>query len=178
MLGALTALRGILSLEIWLANSIAGTFYSEVTMQRTMLQVKIQNATVTKSNPVEQESCAFDEEFFPCRGESSPAAHPEGSCAIDEALLEAADIREHQQIHVYNADTGDRFTTCAIPAKRGSGTICMNETPAARAAVGALLTITAYGNYSDVELVKHQPRLICVDERNRLTSLAGTVASR
>ena len=44
----------------------------------------------------------------------------EGSCAIDEALLEASDIREYQQIDIYNVSNGERFTTYIIEAPAGS----------------------------------------------------------
>ena len=50
----------------------------------------------------------------------------EGSCAIDEELLEAASINEYEMIHIYNLNNGNRFTTYAIKAERGSGTISLN----------------------------------------------------
>ena len=47
----------------------------------------------------------------------------EGSCAIDEELLEAASINEYEMIHIYNLNNGNRFRTYAIKAERGSGPI-------------------------------------------------------
>jgi aspartate 1-decarboxylase len=94
--------------------------------------------------------------------------HYEGSCAIDEALLEAADIREYQQIDIYNVDNGERFTTYAIRAERNSGVISVNGAAARRAAVGDLLIIASYANYTEIELEKFEPRLVYVDGRNRI----------
>lgn len=114
-------------------------------MQRTMLKSKIHRATVTHSE-----------------------LHYEGSCAIDEDLLDAADIREYQQIDIYNVDNGERFTTYAIRAERGSGTISINGAAARRAMVGDLVIIAAYANYSELELEKYQPELVFVDGHNRI----------
>jgi aspartate 1-decarboxylase len=114
-------------------------------MQRTMLKSKIHRATVTHSE-----------------------LHYEGSCAIDEALLDASDIREYQQIDIYNVDNGERFTTYAIRAERGSGVISVNGAAARRASVGDLLIIAAYANYTELELEKYEPRLVYVDARNRI----------
>lgn len=80
-------------------------------MQRTLLKSKLHRVTVTHSE-----------------------LHYEGSCAIDENLLDAADIREYQQIALYNIANGERFTTYAIKAPRGSGTISVNGAAAHKAA--------------------------------------------
>lgn len=69
-------------------------------MQRTMLKSKLHRVRVTHSE-----------------------LHYEGSCAIDEALLEAANIHEYEQIQIYNINNGERFTTYAIRAERHSGVI-------------------------------------------------------
>ncbi|CAG0947779.1 MAG: aspartate 1-decarboxylase [Burkholderiales bacterium] len=114
-------------------------------MQRTMLKSKIHRATVTHSE-----------------------LHYEGSCAIDENLLDAADIREYQQIDIYNVNSGERFTTYAIRAERGSGTISINGAAARKAMVGDLVIIAAYANYSELELEKYQPELVFVDAQNRI----------
>ena len=114
-------------------------------MQRTMLKSKIHRASVTHSE-----------------------LHYEGSCAIDENLLDAADIREYQQIDIYNVDNGERFTTYAIRAERGSGVISVNGAAARKAMVGDLLIIAAYANYTELELEKYEPRLVYVDGRNRV----------
>ncbi len=92
----------------------------------------------------------------------------EGSCAIDETLLEAADIKEYQQIDIYNVNNGERFTTYAIRAERNSGTISVNGAAARRASPGDLLIIATYASYSEDELVQFKPQLVYVDAQNRI----------
>jgi aspartate 1-decarboxylase len=96
--------------------------------------------------------------------------HYEGSCAIDEDLLDAADIREYQQIDIYNVTNGERFTTYAIRAQRGSGVISVNGAAAHKANPGDILIIATYAMYSELELQKFQPQLVYVDEHNRIVS--------
>lgn len=91
----------------------------------------------------------------------------EGSCGIDEALLEASGIVEFQYLELYNVTNGERFSTYAIRAARGSGTISLNGAAARRAMVGDLLIICAYSQYSDAELATHRPVVVLVDEHNR-----------
>ncbi len=114
-------------------------------MQRTMLKSKLHRVRVTHSE-----------------------LHYEGSCAIDEVLLDAADIREYQQIDIYNVTNGERFTTYAICAQRGSGVISVNGAAAHKADPGDLLIIATYAMYSELELQKFHPQLVYVDERNRI----------
>ena len=97
--------------------------------------------------------------------------HYIGSCAIDEDLLEAADIREYEEIQIWNVNNGERFATYAIRGERGSGMISVNGSAARRAAVGDLLIIASYGIFEDAELAAHKPRLVHVDERNRIVEL-------
>jgi aspartate 1-decarboxylase len=94
--------------------------------------------------------------------------HYEGSCAIDEDLLVAADIREYQQIDIYNVNNGERFTTYAIRAEAGSGIVSVNGAAARKAAPGDLLIIASYGMVNEAELLGFQPRLVYVDARNRI----------
>ena len=114
-------------------------------MQRTMLKSKLHRVTVTQSQ-----------------------LDYEGSCAIDEGLLEAADIREYQQIDIYNVSNGERFTTYAIRASRGSGVISVNGAAARKAAPGDILIIASYAVYNEVELARYKPELVYVDSRNRI----------
>ncbi|MDK9704957.1 MAG: aspartate 1-decarboxylase [Sulfuritalea sp.] len=114
-------------------------------MNRTMLKGKIHRVTTTHSE-----------------------LHYEGSCAIDESLLLAADIREYEQIDIYNVDNGERFTTYAIRAARGSGIISVNGAAARKAAPGDLLIIASYGSMSEDALNNFEPRLVYVDARNRI----------
>jgi len=92
----------------------------------------------------------------------------EGSCAIDEALLEAADIKEYQQIDIYNVNNGERFTTYAIRAERNSGIISVNGAAARKASPGDLLIIATYASYTEAELAQFKPQLVYVDADNRI----------
>lgn len=94
--------------------------------------------------------------------------HYEGSCAIDENLLEAADIHEYQQIDIYNVNNGERFTTYAIKAQRGSGIISVNGAAAHKANPGDLIIIATYAMYHELELLKFEPELVYVDADNRI----------
>lgn len=114
-------------------------------MQRTMLQSKLHRVHVTHAE-----------------------LHYEGSCAIDDDLMDAADIREYQQIDIYNVTNGERFTTYAIRAQRGSGVISVNGAAAHKANPGDILIIASYAAYSELELQKYRPKLVYVDERNRI----------
>jgi aspartate 1-decarboxylase len=92
----------------------------------------------------------------------------EGSCAIDDDLLEASGIREYQQIDIYNVTNGERFTTYAIRAQRGSKTISVNGAAAHKASPGDILIIAAYSSYAESELDQFHPSLIYVDAHNRI----------
>jgi aspartate 1-decarboxylase len=93
--------------------------------------------------------------------------HYEGSCAIDEELLEAANIAENEQIHVWNIDNGERFVTYAIKGQRGSGMISVNGSAARRAAVGDLIIIAAFAQVAEDQVAAHKPQLVFVNEANR-----------
>jgi aspartate 1-decarboxylase len=101
--------------------------------------------------------------------------HYEGSCAIDENLLEAANIAENEQIHIWNINNGERFITYAIRGERGTGMISVNGSAARRASVGDLIIIAAFAQVSDDEVVTHQPQLVFVDDDNRQTGLRSHV---
>ena len=117
-------------------------------MQRTMLKSKLHRVRVTHSE-----------------------LHYEGSCAIDETLLEAADIREYQQIEIYNVTNGERFTTYAIRAQRDSGIISVNGAAAHKANPGDIMIIATYAIYNELELQKFHPQLVYVDENNRIVNM-------
>jgi aspartate 1-decarboxylase len=93
--------------------------------------------------------------------------HYEGSCGIDQALLELSGIREFQHLEIYNINNGERFTTYSISAPRGSAQISLNGAAARKAAVGDLLIICAYSAYSEVELASYRPVIVLLDEHNR-----------
>lgn len=81
-------------------------------------------------------------------------------------LLDEAGIREYEQIQIYNVDNGERFTTYAIRAERGSGVISVNGAAAHRAAPGHRLIICAYAMLHEQELALYRPTLIYLDEAN------------
>lgn len=93
----------------------------------------------------------------------------EGSCAIDGILLDAAGILEYEQIQIYNISNGERFTTYAIRAEEGSGTISVNGAAAHKANVGDLLIIATYAQLEAEQARQFKPTLIYVDERNHIT---------
>jgi len=96
--------------------------------------------------------------------------HYEGSCAIDEDLLDAAGIVENEQIHIWNIDNGERFVTYAIKGQRGSGMISVNGSAARRATAGDLIIIAAFAQVHEDQVAAHKPRLVFVDEANRQVS--------
>ena len=79
----------------------------------------------------------------------------EGSCAIDENLLEASEINEFEMLHIYNLNNGKRFTTYAIKAERGSQTISLNGAAAFQGNKGDLIIICTYAEIKN-ELSKHK----------------------
>ncbi len=97
--------------------------------------------------------------------------HYEGSCAIDEDLLDAANICENEQVHIWNVDNGERFVTYAIRAERGSGIISVNGSAARRAAVGDLLIIASFAQVHEDHVTTHKPLLVFGDENNRAKML-------
>lgn len=123
-------------------------------MQRILCKSKIHRATVTAAN-----------------------LEYEGSISIDSLLLEAADLCEFEQVHVLNLNTGARFETYTIPAEPGSGEIVLNGAAARLAQPGDRVIIMSYALYEDAEIADHKPRLIFVDDANRIPAskrLGGT----
>ena len=92
----------------------------------------------------------------------------EGSCGIDEELLDASGIVPNQYVEVYNITNGERFATYAIKAERHSGEISLNGAAARKAAIGDRLIICAYSNYDETELESYEPIVLLFEEDNRL----------
>lgn len=93
--------------------------------------------------------------------------HYEGSIAIDQNLLEKADILPGEQVQVLNVNTGARLMTYAIKAPRGSGTILLNGPAARLGMAGDPVIILTYCQLSDEEARRHKPTVILVDAKNR-----------
>ena len=102
----------------------------------------------------------------------------EGSCAIDEALLEAGNIREYEQISIYNVSNGERFSTYAIRAERHSGIISVNGAAAHKANPGDIIIIASYAVYHEIELEKYSPELVYVDDNNRIQSQRNAIPAQ
>ena len=100
----------------------------------------------------------------------------EGSCAIDVSLLEASNIKEYEQISIYNISNGQRFTTYAIQAEKDSGIISINGAAAHKADPGDKLIIATFANYNEIELEKYQPLLVYVDHQNKITITKNSIA--
>ena len=93
----------------------------------------------------------------------------EGSCAIDGGLLQAANLHEYEQLHIYNVTNGERFTTYAIRAEQGSGVISVNGAAAHKARPGDRIIICAYAGLEQREVASFKPSLVYLDEANRIT---------
>jgi len=91
-----------------------------------------------------------------------------GSITIDEQLLEQADILPGEQVHVLNVNTGDRLITYAIAAKRGSRHVVLNGPAARRGNIGDPVIIISYCILSRPDGRDHRPRVLFVDEHNRV----------
>ena len=124
----------------------------DITMFRTLLKSKIHRVAVTQ--------CEL---------------HYEGSCAIDENLLGAANIAENEQIHIWNINNGERFVTYAIRGERGTGMISVNGSAARRASAGDLIIIAAFAQVHEDNVAAHQPKLVFVNEKNQQTGLRSSV---
>ena len=124
-------------------------------MQRTMLKSKLHRVKVTHSE-----------------------LHYEGSCAIDEALLDAGNIREYEKISIYNVTNGERFSTYAIRANRHSGIISVNGAAAHKANPGDIIIIASYAVYHEIELEKYSPELVYVDDNNHIQFQRNTIPAQ
>ena len=114
-------------------------------MQRVMLRAKLHRATVTEAD-----------------------LNYEGSCGIDEDLLDAADMKEFEYIELYNINNGERFSTYVIKAPRGSGVISLNGAAARKAHVGDLLIICTYAPMNEGEVAGYKPKVVLLDDGNTI----------
>ena len=122
-------------------------------MNRTMLKSKIHRCRITGSD-----------------------LHYVGSITVDEDLLEAADIREHEQVHVVDVDNGARFETYTIAGHRGSGEIKVNGAAARLVHTGDTVIVISYAAYDAEELESYEPRVVHVDANNRVVTVDDAVA--
>lgn len=121
---------------------------------RTMLKSKLHRARVTRC----------DLEY-------------EGSITIDRDLLKAADILPFEQVQVLNLNNGARFATYAIEGEAGSGEIGLNGAAARCACKGDMVIILTYDQVAEDNLASHMPKLVYVDEKNRITSVKHAIGA-
>jgi aspartate 1-decarboxylase len=114
-------------------------------MERIMLKSKVHRMTVTGAE-----------------------LNYEGSIAVDEVLLKAADILPGEKVEVLNLNNGSRIETYAIAAPSGSGEVCLNGPAARSAVVGDLVIIVAYACVPEAETKNWKARIVHVDGRNRI----------
>jgi aspartate 1-decarboxylase len=119
-------------------------------MKRMMCKSKIHRATVTDAN-----------------------LNYEGSITVDGALLDAADIREYEQVHVVNIANGARFETYTMRGAEGSGDVVVNGAAARLVQPGDAVIIFSYASYSEEELADFAPTFIFVDAGNRIAPRAA-----
>ncbi len=122
-------------------------------MQRTMLKSKIHRATVT--------DC--DLRYV-------------GSITIDPELLEAADIREFEQVVVVDVDNGARFETYTIAGVPGAGEMKVNGAAARLVHRGDTIIVISYGVYDPDDLEHYHPRVVHVDADNEIVTVDNEVA--
>jgi aspartate 1-decarboxylase len=124
-------------------------------MHRTMLGGKIHRATVTGA----------DVEY-------------EGSVTIDRDLLDAADIREHEVVHIWDVDNGARLQTYTIAGQRGSGVVCVNGAAAHLVHAGDRVIIASFVELDDAESATWLPSVVFVDADNRVVALRDELAGQ
>jgi len=96
----------------------------------------------------------------------------EGSCAIDQNLMDASNILPFEQLHIYNVANGERFTTYAISAPRDSGTIGVNGAAAHKAKANDLLIICTYAEFKATKAEHFNPALVYLDKNNAITHIS------
>lgn len=94
--------------------------------------------------------------------------HYVGSITIDEELMEASNIIEHEKVQIVNVNNGERFETYVIKGERDSGVICLNGPAARKAQVGDMIIIISYATMSFEEAKKWKPFLIFPDKDNKV----------
>ena len=124
-------------------------------MHRKMLKSKIHRATVTGAD-----------------------LHYEGSITIDQNLLEASDIIPYEAVAVWNVTNGNRFETYAINGERGSGVICVNGAAARLVSPRDLVIVASFVDMENSEALAHEPKLVFVDDKNRMLPTRHEVAGQ
>ena len=122
-------------------------------MNRTMLKSKIHRCRITGSD-----------------------LNYVGSITVDADLLDAADILEHEQVHVVDVDNGARFETYTIAGARGSGEIKVNGAAARLVHTGDTIIVISYGSYDRRDLETYEPKVVHVNAENEIVTVDDAVA--
>jgi aspartate 1-decarboxylase len=99
-----------------------------------------------------------------------------GSITIDADLLDAADILEHELVHVLDVDNGARFETYTIAGARGSREVKVNGAAARLVHTGDTVIVVSYASYDERELESYEPKVVHVNAENRIMSIDDAVA--
>jgi aspartate 1-decarboxylase len=97
----------------------------------------------------------------------------EGSVTIDAELMEAAGIVEHEEVHIWDVTNGNRLATYALVGPAGSGVVCINGAAAHLVHPGDVVILATFGELEADEVVGHSPKVVFVDEGNRITGLGA-----
>ncbi|AKU89729.1 aspartate 1-decarboxylase [Vulgatibacter incomptus] len=92
----------------------------------------------------------------------------EGSVTVDEDLLDAADIREFEAVHIWNVTNGSRLVTYALKGPRGSRIVCVNGAAAHLNHPGDRVILATFADLDDAELTTFKPKVVLVDDENRI----------
>ena len=95
-----------------------------------------------------------------------------GSITVDEALMKASGIVEYEKVQIADVDNGARFETYVIAGEEGSGIICLNGAAARMVSTGDKIIIMCYALMSPDEIAENPPKVVFVDDENRITSVA------
>lgn len=117
-------------------------------MNRTFLRSKIHRATVTHAD-----------------------VNYEGSITIDRDLIDAAELHPYEKVEIYNVTNGNRLATYVIEGPAGGGEIGINGAAAHLVRPGDKVIIACYGQFTPAELEQHTPKLVFVDDKNRIREL-------
>ncbi|ACV28170.1 Aspartate 1-decarboxylase precursor [Anaerococcus prevotii] len=96
-----------------------------------------------------------------------------GSITVDISLLEESGIREYQKVQVVDVNNGNRIETYTIAGKKDSGVICLNGAAARLFSTGDKVIIMAYASYSEDELKDYKPKVVFVDDDNKITKVSN-----
>lgn len=99
--------------------------------------------------------------------------HYLGSITLDPLLIEAAGFQENEKIEIYDITNGSRLSTYVIPGIPASGEVGINGAAAQLVQAGDLVILASYGWMDEAEAGRHAPKVIFVDEHNRITSKAS-----